>query len=69
MSYNQNRRDYSSHDGAVALATRLVDYWRERGHEVRVQVVCDKDPGDPFAMWHVRTDLVRGQPKNARRCD
>jgi hypothetical protein len=62
MAYNQHRIDYSSENGARALAERVTDYWRERGYAVHVELVCDRDPGDPFAMWHVRTDLVRGRP-------
>lgn len=67
MAYNQFRTDYSSEQGARSLAEKVVEYWRMRGHEVRVEVVCDRDPGDPYAMWHVRTNLIAGRPQDARQ--
>jgi hypothetical protein len=51
----------STPDGALFLAERLRDFWRDRGHAVDVWVECVFVPGG-HAVFVVRSTLVNGLP-------
>ena len=65
MSYNALRYDYCSQEGAQRIADQITEYWRSRGFEVKVELVCErrKNKSETMPMWHVRTDLVGGRPR------
>jgi hypothetical protein len=56
--------DYCSPDGAKRLKVRIEEYWRERGHEIAIDLV---EAGFVAAMRSARTDLrsdlVNGLPR------
>lgn len=59
-------RDYSTEDGAYALAAAIKKYWRARGLFPRVWVMkilthqCASDA--PRFTFQVRSHMVGGQP-------
>jgi hypothetical protein len=62
------RKDPSSNEGASALATRIVRYWRDRGFDVAVDV---EPAGYTQQMrsgyFVVRSDLRNGMPSRKHR--
>jgi hypothetical protein len=69
MSYNALRFDYCSEEGARRLADQIAEYWRARGYQVRVELVCERksNKSETMPMWHVRTDLIAGRPRMGRQ--
>jgi hypothetical protein len=60
--------DYCSQAGALALKSIIEAYWRTRGHEVVVALAATGfDPALRAARFDVRSDLVNGLPRAARR--
>jgi hypothetical protein len=57
-------RDWSTEDGARALASIIRRYWRARGRDVKVTVREEGNPGhvDASVLWSVRSDMVHGLP-------
>lgn len=48
-------------------ARRIHDYWAERGHAVETLVVSVG--GSRYAVLGVRSDMIDGLPRSARRQD
>jgi hypothetical protein len=56
MAEHWNGPDHSGRSEAMALAERIVSYWRERGVEIKAWVYSPRaDARNP--MYHVRTNL------------
>lgn len=59
----QFMRDYTTREGAAALAAIIRDAWQRAGHDVEV-VVEPVMPGNPKTTWTVRMPtLLRGMPR------
>jgi hypothetical protein len=62
--------DHTSLDGALALASRIREYWAERGYEVETYVDSlqhRNDAGEVRDIIHtVRTNMIGGLPQRQR---
>jgi hypothetical protein len=56
--------DHTSLDGANALASRIRQYWAERGYEVKTFVdSLQYRHGEEGIIHTVRTDMIGGLPR------
>jgi hypothetical protein len=61
------RMDHTSLDGALALASRIREYWAERGYEVETYVdSLQYRHGEAGIIHTVRTDMIGGLPQRQR---
>jgi hypothetical protein len=61
------RMDHTSLDGANALASRIREYWAERGYEVKTFVdSLQYRHGGEGIIHTVRTDMIGGLPQRQR---
>jgi hypothetical protein len=61
------RMDHTSLDGALALASRIREYWAERGYEVKTFVdSLQYRHGEAGIIHTVRTDMIGGLPQRQR---
>ena len=51
-----------SQETAEITATRIREYWAERGYLVRTRVEYTEGTGDRNPGWVVRTDMENGLP-------
>lgn len=63
-------REYTTREGAMALADRIRHYWHMRGHLVRTELewfdmYSKRDSKNGF--WCVRTDMMNGLPAKQGR--
>lgn len=59
-------RDWSSRDGAYALAARITEYWEKRGRQVNVFVLPPAETDTPSlsrGIWAIRSDLQLRVPR------
>lgn len=58
--------DFPNHcteTGATALAQRIASYWLSRGEIVQVRV----EPTNKGDVWAVRSNMINGMPRPAKR--
>lgn len=64
MSNEEDFPELCNEDGAKKLKAKIEAYWRERGHEVQVDVLKKGfTPAMRSARYDVRSELVNGLPK------
>jgi len=56
-------RDWSSVEGAKALARIIQDYWKQRGYVVNVEIVSEGRQVYSHTTIGIRTDMVNGFPR------
>ncbi len=66
MRRDEPQQDYTTRDGAQALAARIAEYWRDRGYEVMLQIEdVGFHPAIRAARYEIRSDLINGLPRPA----
>lgn len=64
---SRTEKDYCSAEGAAELKAQIEHYWRERGYEVRVDLVQAGFEAVMRSCRHdMRSDLVNGWPTRTR---
>lgn len=60
--------DFCGRDGALQLKQKIEAYWRERGQDVMISLQnVGFHPAIRAARYDVRSDMVNGLPRPARR--
>ena len=61
-------KNYFNEYGARELQAKIEAYWKERGHEVQVDVVpTEYDANVRSVRYDVRSGLVNGLPKSVTK--
>lgn len=60
--------DFCSRDGALALKAKIEAYWKARGLDVQISMQnVGFHPAIRAARYDVRSDMVNGLPRAARK--
>lgn len=58
--------DFCTREGALRLKERIESYWKERGHDVSIELMeAGFMPAMRSARTDVRSNMVNGMPKPA----
>ena len=66
MRCDEPQQDFTTKEGAKALAARIAEYWRDRGHRVMLQIEdVAFHPAVRAVRYEIRSDLINGMPRSA----
>ena len=63
---SQHQQDYMNEEGAATIAYRLREYWRAKGHDVKVSIIpfSIEQNREKGRMFSVRSDMLNGVPRS-----